>query len=131
MVTPSTGRPVAIRRIRPATRTMKNSSRLLAKMAMKRTRSSSGTVVVLGQLEHALVEPQPASLPLDVAVRRQVVRWFRTRMIRHPVRARLVPTLLEADLTDTHVVIVPSAPRVKTARPPVFNITKCRVCPVQ
>jgi len=43
VVTPSTGRPVAIRRIRPATRTMKNSSRLLAKMAMNRTRSSSGT----------------------------------------------------------------------------------------
>src|ERR1700744_1466200 len=40
---PSTGRPAAIRRIRPATRTMKNSSRLLAKMARKRTRSSSGT----------------------------------------------------------------------------------------
>ena len=44
VVTPSTGSPVAIRRIRPATRTMKNSSRLLAKMAMKRTRSSSGMV---------------------------------------------------------------------------------------
>ena len=44
VVTPSTGSPVAIRRIRPATRTMKNSSRLLAKMAMNRTRSSSGTV---------------------------------------------------------------------------------------
>ena len=36
-------RPVAIRRLSPATRTRKNSSRLLAKMARKRTRSSSGT----------------------------------------------------------------------------------------
>ena len=35
-------RPAAIRRLRPATRTMKNSSRLLAKIAAKRTRSSSG-----------------------------------------------------------------------------------------
>ena len=61
LVTPSTGSPVAIRRIRPATRTMKNSSRLLAKMARNRTRSSSGTVVVLGQLEHPLVEPEPAA----------------------------------------------------------------------
>jgi hypothetical protein len=38
----STGRPVAIRRIRPATRTMKNSSRLLAKIDRNLTRSSSG-----------------------------------------------------------------------------------------
>src|SRR4051794_36816817 len=35
--------PVAMRRLRPATRTMKNSSRLLAKMATNRTRSSSGS----------------------------------------------------------------------------------------
>lgn len=34
--------PVAMRRFRPATRTMKNSSRLLAKMARKFARSSSG-----------------------------------------------------------------------------------------
>ncbi len=38
----STGSPADMRRIRPATRTMKNSSRLLAKMARNRTRSSSG-----------------------------------------------------------------------------------------
>ncbi len=36
--------PVAIRRLRPATRTMKNSSRLLAKIARKLARSSSGVV---------------------------------------------------------------------------------------
>src|SRR5690606_19107783 len=38
-----TGRPVARRRMRPATRTMKNSSRLDEKMDRKRTRSSSGS----------------------------------------------------------------------------------------
>ena len=43
-LTPSTGRPAAMRRIRPATLTMKNSSRLLAKIARNRTRSSSGTL---------------------------------------------------------------------------------------
>src|SRR4051794_31244980 len=37
-----TARPVAMRRLRPATRTMKNSSRLLAKIARNRVRSSSG-----------------------------------------------------------------------------------------
>jgi hypothetical protein len=40
----STGRPVAILRIRPATRTMKNSSRLFAKIDRNLTRSSSGSV---------------------------------------------------------------------------------------
>ena len=39
---PPTGKPAAIRRISPATRTMKNSSRLEAKMARNRARSSSG-----------------------------------------------------------------------------------------
>ncbi len=38
-----TATPAAIRRLSPATRTMKNSSRLLAKMARKRVRSSSGS----------------------------------------------------------------------------------------
>ncbi len=37
-----TATPAAMRRLRPATRTMKNSSRLLAKIARKRARSSSG-----------------------------------------------------------------------------------------
>ena len=37
-----TAMPVAMRRLRPATRTMKNSSRLDAKIARNRTRSSSG-----------------------------------------------------------------------------------------
>ena len=40
----STGRPAAILRIRQATRTMKNSSRLVAKIDRNLTRSSSGTV---------------------------------------------------------------------------------------
>ena len=38
-----TATPAAMRRFSPAMRTMKNSSRLLAKMPMKRTRSSNGT----------------------------------------------------------------------------------------
>ena len=66
-----TARPVAMRRLRPATRTMKNSSRLLAKIARKLARSSSGTVGVLGELEHALVEGEPAQLAVEVAIRRQ------------------------------------------------------------
>ena len=37
-----TATPAAMRRLRPATRTMKNSSRLFAKIARNRTRSSSG-----------------------------------------------------------------------------------------
>ena len=37
-----TASPAAIRRLSPATRTMKNSSRLLVKIAANRTRSSSG-----------------------------------------------------------------------------------------
>ena len=39
-----TASPVTIRRLRPATRTMKNSSRLLAKIARKLERSSTGSV---------------------------------------------------------------------------------------
>jgi hypothetical protein len=38
--------PVASRRLSPATRTMKNSSRLVAKIAKNRTRSSSGSSLV-------------------------------------------------------------------------------------
>ena len=67
-----TATPAAIRRLRPATRTMKNSSRLLAKIAAKRTRSSSGRLGVLGQLEDPLVEAQPGQLAVEepVVVRR-------------------------------------------------------------
>ena len=63
-----TARPVAMRRLSPATRTMKNSSRLLAKMARKRARSSSGSVRVLGQLQHPLVELQPGDLAVEEPV---------------------------------------------------------------
>ncbi len=38
-----TATPAAMRRFRPATRTMKNSSRFEAKIAQNRARSSSGT----------------------------------------------------------------------------------------
>ena len=69
----STGNPAAILRTRPAILTMKNSSRLEAKMARKRTRSSSGDLVVLGQFEDALVELDPAVLPVEVPVGGEIV----------------------------------------------------------
>ena len=63
-----TATPAAIRRLRPATRTMKNSSRLEAKIARNRTRSSSGSVRVLGELEHPGVEVQPGQLAVEEPV---------------------------------------------------------------
>ena len=42
-------------------------------MARKRARSSSGSVGVLGQLEHPLVELQPADLAVQEAVGRQLL----------------------------------------------------------
>ena len=72
--------PVAMRRLRPATRTMKNSSRLLAKIARKFARSSSGVVRVLGQLEHPLVEREPAAL----AVQEPALRAARPRRAPPP-----------------------------------------------
>ncbi len=60
--------PVASRRLRPATRTMKNSSRLPAKIARNRTRSSSGTSGSRGELEHPLVEVEPAGLAVEEPV---------------------------------------------------------------
>ena len=62
-----TASPVMMRRLRPATRTMKNSSRLLAKMARKLARSSTGRGV-LGEFQNAMVESEPAQLPVEVAV---------------------------------------------------------------
>ena len=64
--------PGAIRLIRPATRTMKNSSSALAKMDTNLTRSSSGSDSVLGQLQHSLGEPEPAVLPVQVPVGREL-----------------------------------------------------------
>ena len=55
-----TARPVAMRRLRPATRTMKNSSRLLAKIARNRIRSSAGGPRP-PRARHPLVERQPDS----------------------------------------------------------------------
>ena len=66
--------PVAMRRFRPATRTMKNSSRFVAKMAKKRTRSSNGTSGFARQFEHAAVEVEPARLAVDEPVGREVGR---------------------------------------------------------
>ena len=64
--------PVAMRRFRPATRTMKNSSRLLAKIARKLARSSSGVVRVLGELQHPLVEREPAAFPVEETTLREL-----------------------------------------------------------
>ena len=57
-----------MRRLRPATRTMKNSSRLFAKMERNRARSSRWSVGVLGHLQHAVVEGQPGDLAVGEAV---------------------------------------------------------------
>ena len=67
--------PVLWRRLRPATRTMKNSSRLLAKMARNFARSSSGCAGSCAELEHAGVEVEPGHL----AVEEPVVRQARAR----------------------------------------------------
>ena len=50
---------------RPATRTMKNSSRLLAEIDRKRSRSSSGWLRFDDFLQHAPVELQPGELAVD------------------------------------------------------------------
>ena len=67
-----TATPAAMRRFRPATRTMKNSSRFEAKIARNRTRSSSGSARVLGELEHPGVEAQPGQLAVEEPVGGQV-----------------------------------------------------------
>ena len=51
--------------LRPATRISKNSSRLLPTMQRKRSRSSSGTRVVLRLREHAAVERELRQLAVD------------------------------------------------------------------
>ena len=66
-----TASPVRMRRFRPATRTMKNSSRLLAKMARKLARSSSGMLGSSAEFEHPLVEREPAQLAVEEPVGRQ------------------------------------------------------------
>ena len=55
--------------LRPATRTMKNSSRLLAEIDRKRTRSSSGWLCVGGLFQHAAIEMQPGQFAIDEAFR--------------------------------------------------------------
>ena len=67
-----TASPAAIRRSRPATRTMKNSSRLLAKIARKLAPLQQRRRFILGQLKDALVEPEPALLAIEVTVRQQL-----------------------------------------------------------
>ena len=85
-----TAMPAAMRRLSPATRTMKNSSRLLVKKASERTRSNRGRLVVLGHLEQAQVEAQPGELPVQepVLVLRQAGERLGVRRVRrlHVVR---------------------------------------------
>ena len=75
--------------LRPATRTMKNSSRLLAEIDRNRSRSSSGWLGVLGLLQDPAVEMQPGQLPVDEALRAggQVGHRLGTRA-RPPLRRR-------------------------------------------
>ena len=47
---------------------MKNSSRLLAEIDRKRSRSSSGWLAIGGLFEHAAVEMQPGQLAVDEAL---------------------------------------------------------------
>ena len=54
---------------RPATRTMKNSSRLLAEIERNRTRSSRGWRGIFRLLEHPAIEVQPGQLAVDEPVR--------------------------------------------------------------
>ena len=51
---------------------MKNSSRLLAKIDRNRDPFQQRDRLVLGELEHPLVEPQPAFLAVEVAAGRKV-----------------------------------------------------------
>ena len=81
-------RPAAIRRLRPATRTMKNSSRLVAKIARNRARSSSGSVRVLGELEHPVVEVQPGQLAVEEPVGGQVAAAARRTAARRRTARR-------------------------------------------
>ena len=60
-----TGSPDAAWSIRPATRTMKNSSRFEEKIAQNLTRSSSGSGLVRREREHALVEVEPRELAVE------------------------------------------------------------------
>ena len=61
--------------LRPATRTWKKSSRFWLKMARKRTRSSRGSLRVLGHGEHPLVEVEPGQLPVEEPGRLGTRKW--------------------------------------------------------
>ena len=65
-----TAMPVSMRRLRPATWTMKNSSRLEADCA-EIGAFKQGNVFVLRELEDTLVEFQPAELAVEEPVGRQ------------------------------------------------------------
>ena len=58
-----------MRRFRPATRTMKNSSRLLAKIARKRVRSSSGSFGSWASSSTRSLNASQRQLPVEEPVR--------------------------------------------------------------
>ena len=68
-----TAMPVAMRRLRPATRTMKNSSRLRGEDREVAGALEQRHVLVRGELEDALVELQPGDLAVEEAVAGQHV----------------------------------------------------------
>jgi hypothetical protein len=57
--------------LRPATRTMKNSSRLLPEMDRKRSRSSSGCASLQASSRHAAVEGQPRQFAVEIKALRR------------------------------------------------------------
>jgi hypothetical protein len=75
---------------RPATRTMKNSSRLAADIDRNRTRSSSGCADVERFLEHPAVELQPGELAVDEALGAGL-QIFRRDICRDGINPQFTP----------------------------------------
>ena len=131
VVTPSTGSPVAIRRIRPADPDHEELVQVAGEDGHEPDPLQQRHVLVLGQFQHPLVEPEPASLTLDVPVGRQIVGWTSPRAFRRGARAHLPLALLNAQFAQTHAVIVPSVRPAKTLWRGVFTLAGGRICPVQ
>ena len=77
----------------PATRTWKNSSRLLAKIARNFARSSNGVSLLLGQRQHAGVEVDRRELAVEVPVlHRGLARGGRRRSdVPHCIQSKQPP----------------------------------------
>ena len=68
----STGRPVAIRRIRPADPDHEELIQVAREDRQEPDPLQQREGLVLGELEHPLVEPQPAFLAVEVAAGRKI-----------------------------------------------------------